>query len=464
MIIYNTLSSKKESLQIKKNKPLKLFVCGPTVYDLSHIGHARTYIFFDAFVKYLRSRGFKVFYLENVTDIDDRIIVRAKTKNRNPLALAKFFEKEYLKDMDKLGVNAVNRYARATDFIPQIVKQIKTLIKKRLAYEIPSDGYYFDISKFPNYGKLSKRTVAQAEDAISRIDENEKKKNRGDFCLWKFSKPGEPSWQTKLGRGRPGWHIEDTAITEKFFGPQYDIHGGAIDLKFPHHEAEIAQQESASGKKPFVKIWMHTGFLLVNGKKMSKSLNNFITIREFLKKYEANVLRLLALSYHYRSPINFSWETAEQIKIAIVRLREFLNKLEFISKKGGKSKNLKVEKKLKEAGRKIRKALEEDFNSPAALARIFGIMSEFQNKIWNLNASEATVLKNFIEEKLSIFGVEIKKTKIPTKISLFAAKRELLRINKQFIQADALRKKIRVLGYEVEDTPIGPFISKSYGN
>ena len=347
--LYDTLSGEKKALPKPGKKPLKLFVCGPTVYDYSHIGHGRTYIFFDIFTRYLKSLGYKVFYLQNITDIDDKIIARAKEKNLPPQKLAKKLIKSHLEDMKALGITSVTKYARATQFIPEIVRQVQALIKKGYAYKIPGDGYYFDISKFKDYGKLSRRTAAQAEDAVSRIDDSVRKKNRGDFCLWKFPHSadlrrlnadqrrrkftianGEPVWATPLGWGRPGWHIEDTAISEKFFGPQYEIHGGGLDLKFPHHEAEIAQAEAASGKKPFVKIWMHGGLLTVNGEKMSKSLGNFITIRDFLKIRSANILRLIVASHHYRLPIDYTEELARDAQNALSGINEFLAKVELI--------------------------------------------------------------------------------------------------------------------------------------
>ena len=274
--IYNTLSRKKEIFKPRKEKQVNLFVCGPTVYDFSHLGHARTYIAFDVIVKYLRQNGYDVFYLQNITDIDDKIINKAKENNVTPEKLAFRFEKEYLDDIKSLKINGVTKYARATDHIEEIISQVERLIKKDCAYKI-EDGIYYDISKFKGYGKLSKRTVLQAEDAVSRIDESKEKRNKGDFCLWKFSKSGEPNWQSPWGKGRPGWHIEDTAITEKYFGPQYDIHGGANELIFPHHEAEIAQMEVISGKSPLVKYWLHTGLLTIDRVKMAKLLGRWQT-------------------------------------------------------------------------------------------------------------------------------------------------------------------------------------------
>ncbi len=477
MRIWNTLSGKKDELEKPTGRPLRLFVCGPTVYDYSHIGHARTFFIYDTLVRYLRSKKWDVFYLQNITDVDDKIISRAKAEGKKPLALARFFIHAYLEDMKALGIKSVSMYAPASRFIPQIVKQVRTLVNKGFAYEIPEDGIYFDISKFPDYGKLSGRTVLQAEDAVSRIDEGVNKRNKGDFALWKFPKTpvvksafnpfrrfvctldGEPAWKTPIGWGRPGWHIEDTAISETFFGPQYDVHGGAAELKFPHHEAEIAQQEAASGKSPLVKIWMHSGILVINGQKMSKSLGNFITIRDFLKDNPPEILRWLFLSYHYRTPVDYTPELLNQIKVVFNRVRIFLEKLAFVSaKKDGKT--LGIENEIKKTKEEFEVAMEDDFNTPLALSSLLGMINRLQNKIWGMNGSEATLLENYIKETLGMLGIGVKAREIPAEIAKLAAERELCRANEQFVQSDALRKKISVLGYSIEDTPQGPFVSK----
>ncbi len=462
--IFNTLTSRKEELAIPKDRKLQLFVCGPTVYDFSHIGHARTYISFDAIVKYLRSRDIPIFYLQNITDIDDRIIDRAREEKTNTESLSKKFEKLYYRDMKSLGVTAVDKYARATDHIPQIVKQVKTLVEKGHAYKIEGDGYYFDLSTFPEYGKLSGRTALQAEDSVSRIDEGVNKRNKGDFALWKFvdkkaAEKGEPSWETELGAGRPGWHIEDTAITEHHFGTQYDLHGGAVDLKFPHHEAEIAQQEAASGEKPFVKIWMHTGFLLVNGKKMSKSLKNFVAIGDFLNKHSADELRMLVLSHHYRSPIDYTETSASQAKASWETLQHFIYKLGLIKKSGEQSLN--ASDALKNSENEFESAMADDFNTPEALAALFRLINRMESGLWDLTAKDARKLRSFIMKKLQVLGFQpAKSPSIPLKIRLFSAARELFRRNKQFARSDALRKKIEALGFIIEDTPEGPLVIK----
>ena len=474
MKLLNTLSGEKEEILKPERGALNLFVCGPTVYDKAHLGHARTYISFDTLVRFLRSQGYKVFYLQNITDVDDKIIERARTAHMDPLALARLNDAAYRKTMKQIGVTSVSKYARASDYIPEIVKQIETLVARGHAYVIEGSGYYFDISTFSDYGKLSKRTVAQAEDAMTRIDENLKKRNRGDFALWKFVavsdknkkkkfalENSEPAWNTKLGWGRPGWHIEDTAITETFFGPQYDIHGGGEDLKFPHHEAEIAQQEAASGKKPFVRIWLHTGFIRVRGEKMSKSLNNFITIEDFLKTNSVDTLRWLVLSHHYRSPINFDDTTAKSAAQSLDSLKEFWERLLFVAKVGEKKgSTMDIPSLAARVRGTFIEALSDDFNTPEAIAALWSYVNDLNPNLWKYSRSEAKQAAKPIEEALTLFGISLKSEPIPSKIKKLAKERELYRHNKQFTQSDDLRASIGALGYSIDDTPMGPFVRK----
>lgn len=474
MHIYNTLSGEKENIIIPKNRPLRLFVCGPTVYDTPHIGHARTEITFDILARFLRSQGIRLSYLKNITDVDDKIIARAKERKISPYALAKQYENEYFAMNKAIGVRSVDTFARASQFIPEIITQIETLIKKEYAYKIPDDGWYFDIAKFAEYGKLSRRTTEQAEDAVTRIDENIKKRNRGDFCLWKFVQTnqttktglenGEPFWKTNIGIGRPGWHIEDTAITQKFFGPQYDMHGGAVDLKFPHHEAEIAQQEAASGKKPFVRYWIHAGFLLVENKKMSKSLGNFIPIREFLERNKngAQILRFAFLNTHYRSPMNFSTEGITSAKNGFAAIIFALDMLDFVATH---SKNTRHDEKitkdiLENLEKTFTTAMEDDLNTPEALAGIFAALNTLKPIFFQITSREARRAAKSIRTLLAILGIEAKTKTIPFRIRGLARKRDLCRGNKQFTQSDTLRDTIDALGYEVNDTPLGSFVRK----
>ena len=458
--IYNTLSGKKETVIPKSGKTVQLFVCGPTVYDYAHLGHARTYIAFDVIAKYLKEKWFDVFYLQNITNIDDKIIQRAKEKNTSPEKLANTFEKEYLKDMKSLRVDSVTKYARATDYLKEIINQIKTLKDKGFAYQI-ADGVYYDISKFKNYGKLSRRTIIQAEDAISRIDEGKEKRNKGDFCLWKFSKEGEPKWLSPWGEGRPGWHIEDTAITQKFFGTQYDMHGGGKDLIFPHHEAEIAQMEAISGKKPMVKYWIHSGFLTVNGKKMSKSLGNFVTIQDFIKKYSARILRFLVVKNYYRSPADYVENSVAQAKKELARIDEFIARLGGVNHRLKKGHNLTLK-----AERAFETAMEDDFNTPKALASVFDLISQ-QNSLIDkneLNKADAQDILKFLKKIDRILGFifwpEVKE-KAPQEIIDLAKEREKQRKENNWQKADELRKKITELGWQVEDTKTGPKLKRA---
>jgi len=463
MKIFNTLTGKKDILTPIADKKINLFVCGPTVYDLPHIGHAKTYIVFDAFAKYLKQIGFAVFYLQNITDIDDKIIAKAKEKGITPKKLASEFEKEYLEDMKLIKVDGVDKYAKATDHIKEIISQIERLLDKGYAYKT-DDGVYYDIVKFKNYGRLSNRTALRAQDAVSRIDDTKTKKNKGDFCLWKISKPEEPEWESPFSKGRPGWHIEDTAIAEKYFGLQYDIHGGARDLIFPHHEAEIAQMEAISGKRPMAKYWMHTGFLTIETRKMSKSLGNFITIRDFLQKYSPEVLRFLVLKALWRSPIDYSEKSAEEARAGLEKIMEFVNKLAEIKirKIGGDEAGQKILEKNKTD---FWKFLDDDFNTPKAISAIFKLIKEInklndKNPICKERAFEIISFFHEADKILGILGKE-KKSPPPPTLKKMLADREKFRKGKNWQSADDIRKKIEELGWKIEDTDKGAVLTKN---
>ncbi len=475
--LYSTLSRKKEmlkSLGSARDKKLKLFVCGPTVYDFSHIGHARTYIAFDVIVRYLKAIKFDVFYLQNITDIDDKIIKRAAETQVSPKELAGRFEKEYLQDMKALRVLSVNKYARATDYISEIISQVHRLLEKEHAYVIPDDGIYYDISSFKEYGKLSGRTTQQAQDAVSRIDDSVKKRHKGDFALWKLAphprrKAGgagfsEPSWPSPWGQGRPGWHIEDTAIAEKHFGAQYDIHGGARDLIFPHHEAEIAQMEGISGKKPLVSYWMHTGFLTINGEKMSKSLGNYITIQDFLLKHSPRLLRFFVLKTHYRSPIDYSESNLMQAEQELERIDEFAQKLQALKSAPATSKNVKLVQKSRKA---FFAAMEDDVNTPKAVAVLFELVKEGNTLLSKLllnrdDAKDILALLKEIDEIFSfIFWQEKTTAKIPQEITALLERRERYRKEKEWQKADETRALLLKKGWQVEDTEKGPKLKKA---
>lgn len=464
MKIFNTLTGKKDLLKPINGKKINMFVCGPTVYDFSHLGHARSYVIFDAFVKYLRKTGFKVYYLQNITDIDDKIIARAREKKVGPRELAEAFAKEYFKDMEAIKVDSVSKYAFATKYIKEIISQIKRLGEKGYAYKIEDDGIYYDISKFKNYGKLSGRTATGAEDAVSRIDYSKNKKNRGDFCLWKFKQQEEePSWPSPFGEGRPGWHIEDTAITEKFFGPQYDIHGAARDLIFPHHEAEISQMEAISQKAPMAAYWMHAGFLTIKGQKMSKSLGNFIAINDFVKRYSPEQLRFFIVKNLWHSPIDYSESVMIEVKSALEKLEEFLRKIKDIKKQ--KPQNAEVSKAIELLKTNFYSELEDDFNTPKAFAVLFDFIkkaNQFLDQEFFVK-NNAKEIQKFFKEMNEIFGIinfEKNKKAIPAQVRKLVSERENFRKENNWKMSDQLRAQIEQLGFIVEDTKDGPIIKQ----
>ena len=438
--LYNTLTRKKEKFTPRKTGEVNLFVCGPTVYDYAHLGHAKTYIQFDITARYLRYQGNEVFYLQNITDIDDKIINRANYEKKDWREIVKKYREEYFQDINALGIDSVDKYANATDYILEIISQVKRLIEKGIAYKI-SDGYYFNLAKFKEYGKLAKRKELKKEDAVSRVDENPEKINAGDFCLWKFKKENEPFWKSELGDGRPGWHIEDTAITEKNFGPQYDIHGGGLDLIFPHHEAEIAQMEAISGKKPLVKYWMHTGFLKIDKEKMSKSLGNFFTIKEILKRYSPETIRYFFISTHYRKPIDFSKETMENAKNSYNRLKNI-------------SKEIRNDKKInKKYLGDFEKAMNDDLNTPNAMQVLWALVRDDKAE-----GKYQTIKK--IDEVFGLNLLEKEKINLPEDIKELVKERENARKGKNWKKADELREKIKELGFTADDTPEGTEIKK----
>jgi len=458
--IFNTMTRKKEKLGVKK---VKMFVCGPTVYDYSHLGHARTYIAYDIIAKYLRYRKVNLFFLMNITDIDDKIINRAKEMKIGPLELARKFENTFYEDMKRLRIDSINKFARASDHIQEIISQIKRLIEKGFAYQT-ENGIYYDITKFKDYGKLSHQNLEELKK--HRIEPDPTKRNPQDFALWKSAKPGEISWDSPFQRGRPGWHIEDTAISEKYLGPQYDIHGGGIDLIFPHHEAEIAQMESVTGKKPMVKIWTHTEFLRINGEKMAKSLGNFITIRDALEKDDVETIRLFFAFTHYRSPIDYNKKNLEKARKSLESLYETLENIDHYKTEIilNKKKRTEWEKIVKETRNKFEEAMDDDFNTPKALSVLFRLQKKVNGLIkeGEISIFLAEELTKLFKELGGIFGIlqKEKEIKISDEIEKLIEERERMRKSGDWKKADEIRKQILELGYLIEDTPKGPRVKK----
>ena len=446
MDIYSTLTRSKENFETINENRVNLFVCGPTVYDDAHIGHGRTYISFDTIKRYLEYSGYAVFYIQNITDIDDKIINRSKESGIPAHDIARKFEKRYIEDMTKLNVTGVNLFARATDHLGEIIDQIQRLIDKGFAYE-SEDGVYFEIEKFEEFGKLSNRKIDELESHRELAETT--KRNEQDFALWKKREGvDEPVWPSPWGDGRPGWHIEDTAITEYYFGEQYDVHGGGLDLIFPHHEAEITQMEAVSGKSPMVRYWLHTGFLNVNGEKMSKSLHNFITIRDLLNDWDADTFRFFVLSTHYRSPIDFSKDSLHQSQKSLEKIKKFYTSLDV----EGSNAESDLEA-LTVAKKEFFNSMDDDFNTPKAIASIFVLISDC--KSIDLSDGDKIAVKSFLDDVSQILGIDFTLEEVSAGsddlLNLITDVRSELRAAKQYDLSDKIRDELNNLGYEIND-------------
>ncbi len=432
MKIYNTLTKRTEDFTPLKSNQVKMFVCGPTVYDFLHIGNARTMVVMDVLARVLRMNGYELDFLMNITDIDDKIINRSKEQNIDWRELANKYEAQYKDDMQKLDVR-IDRFARATDHIDDVINQVQTLLNKGFAYQT-NDGIYFEISKFEGYGKLSGRTNIKEDDAESRIDQSDNKRGWNDFCLWKFSKPSEPSWPASFGDGRPGWHIEDTAITEHFFGPQYDIHGGGTDLIFPHHEAEITQMESASGLEPFVQYWVHSNMLYIDGKRMGKSNQNFISIKNALEMFSPSVLRLFFLQAHYRSQLSFSTELIESAKNRLLRWQSVADLRWQLGSDGD------INQQIKDATSKIKQAMNNDLDSPTAIVEFEKIIELVESS--KLNQAAVDNFNQLLSDLNALTGIDLKLPDIDNQTKELIESRRIAKQSKDWQKADELRRTL----------------------
>lgn len=482
MRLYNTLTKKIEELSAPTRK-FNMFVCGPTVYDYIHIGNARTFVTFDAIAKYLRFAGYQLFYLQNITDVDNKIIARAKESGKLSNDIALTYERAFLDDSKQLKITSIDTYARASEHIAEIIAQVKTLIKKGYAYAtsaVPAKGpdavsgsnndVYFDIEAYEHafpgqYGALSGQKISDIEEGV-RVIMEANKKNPRDFALWKAQNyTYEPSWGSPWGQGRPGWHIEDTAISEKYLGQQYDIHGGGQDLIFPHHEAEIAQQQAASGLVPFVRHWLHTAFLVNNSQKMSKSLGNFATAHDLLKKYTPETLRFYLLSAHYRSPLDFNDTSLIQAEAGITRIAEFIDRLVFFDNKQFTPSAIdnEVTKQAAQFSQDIVAALDDDFNTPKAIGILFDFIRTMNQRIdaGQIDRDTTRHLLEVLDIADHVLGIVPRRSvKLPAKVAELVHKRQKARDTNDFTVADKLRAEIIQLGYNLDDTPYGPLIKQ----
>lgn len=458
MKIYSTLSQKKETFKPVKKDCVGIYVCGPTVYDVGHLGHARSVVSFDVIRRYFIYKGYKVMFVSNITDVDDKIIKRSASLGISENELAEKVIPEYQKDYGLLGVIPPDFSPRATQYIPKMVDLIEKLVQKGFAYAT-DDGVYFDVPKYAHYGELSHQKLDELQ-AGARVAVDEKKKNPSDFALWKKEKPGEPAWDGPGGmRGRPGWHIECSAMSLDLLGGPFDIHGGGIDLQFPHHEGERAQNEAVTGHV-CVKYWLHNGHIRVNSEKMSKSLGNFFTIKEILAKYNPVVVRYFLLSTHYRMPIEFSNDLLEQAKNSLSRLHDFMRRLNNCS--GLSEGEISIGKILKNIEKKFDSAMDNDFEIAEALAAIFELVKEI-NALLDANKLNSADVKATVELMAkfdSVLAVLAVKDGVDAEVEKLIAERNSARKNKDFKRADEIRQNLLKKGIELEDSKDGTIWKK----
>lgn len=455
MRLYNTLTGKKEEFKPIEENKVKIYSCGPTVYNYFHIGNARPFIIFDTLRRYLEYRGYEVSFVQNFTDIDDKMIKRANEENITVKELADRFIEEYFKDAKGLGIKEATHHPKATENIDAIINLISTLIEKGFAYESEGD-VYFDVMKFKNYGKLSHQPLENLE-AGARIEVGEKKKNPMDFAVWKAKKEGEPYWESPWSEGRPGWHIECSAMANKYLGKTIDIHSGGQDLVFPHHENEVAQSEAANGCQ-FANYWLHNGYINVDNRKMSKSLGNFFTVRDVAEKFSYEVIRFFMLSAHYRNPINFSDLLLEQAKSGLTRIYTCIENLEFL--KGsltGENKD-DVKGELENLKARFIDAMDDDINTADAISVIFDIV-KFANTNIDNTYSEEIIDKtiSLIKELGNVLGILGKKEDkiLDEEVEKLIEERTQAKKDKNFARADEIRDMLKDMGIILEDTRQG---------
>jgi len=483
--VHNTLTGRKEEFVPAEDRRVRIYVCGVTPYAETHIGHARPSVFWDVVRRYLEYRGYDVLLVQNFTDVDDKVIAKARATGRDPLELSRAYSEEYLQAMDRLGVRRADVYPRVSDHIDDIIEVIVGLVERGSAYVCDGD-VFFDVSTFPDYGKLSSRTVAELK-AGARVEVDERKRSPVDFALWKSAKPGEPSWPSPWGPGRPGWHIECTAMALKYLGSGFDLHGGGTELVFPHHENEIAQAEAYTGEAPFCRYWLHHEMINVRGEKMSKSLGNFVPADEVLDRAPAGAVRLLLLSAHYRKPLDFDWDILEENVRAWRRLNDAAAGLRgALAARGrptaGAGQAVRAEADepasaldaaAADAVRRFEAAMDDDLNTAGALAALFDLARSSNRALARGPDAEPV---EALERALSamtrlgtgVLGVVEEEGPVPRGeaadagplLDLLLEVRRRLRADRRFELADFVRDSLANLGYEVQDTPEGTVVRR----
>ncbi len=468
--LFNTLTRRKEIFKPFKDKEVRMFVCGLTVYDYLHVGHARTYAFYDTLTRFLRHSDYNVTYIQNVTDIghlldtgEDRMIKKAKQEKKHPLEIADFYYKHELEMFEKLKIQKPDLMPRATDHIKEIIEQVKKILEKGYAYVV-NGTVYFDVSKFKEYGKLSGR---KPEELIpgARAELREEKEDPADFALWIRAPPEHiMKWNSPWSEGYPGWHIEDTAIAMKYFGTQYEIHGGAIELAFPHHEAEIAQAETITGAKPYVKYWVHGGLLTINGQRMGRSMGNMVTIMDALGRYSPETIRMWIASTHYRKPLDYNERDLDVAKAKVERIASTLQRIRDQIDKATRPEAM-LSPQIETLKQQSFKAMQNDMNTPLALTHLFKIISVTNKQIdtGEFARSDLQKAEETIRELGDFFQIvpELRYEKMPEEVLELVKEREDARKQKKWEQADTLRQEINKLGYIVEDTAEGPRLKKT---
>ena len=462
MQIYNTMTRKKEELIPLVPGQISMYACGPTVYNYFHIGNARPFIVFDTMRRYLEYRGYKVRFVQNFTDIDDKMIRRANEEGTTVKALGERFIAEYYHDADALGVRRASVNPRATEHIEEIIALVGSLIEKGNAYATPEGDVYFSVRSFPDYGKLSGQNIDDLENG-ARVDPDEAKRDPLDFALWKAEKPGEPSWDSPWGKGRPGWHIECSAMSMSILGETFDIHGGGQDLIFPHHENEIAQSEAATGH-PFARYWMHNGYINVDNQKMSKSLNNFFTVRDIAKEFDLEAVRMFMLSVQYRNPVNFSRDMILQAQSALERLRTAKERLAEAQNAAGETdQDAAFLAQLDDFKTRFSEAMDDDLNTADAIGVLFDFAraaNTFVTEPRGRTAIEAGY--TLFSELTGVLGLLIreKTDAFPAEATDLLNERQAARKAKNFARADEIRDALKDMGFTVEDTANGPKLKK----